>query len=149
MAKSEKPRSPISLQDYDPIFRQEMQRLHQLMVYGRWSVVIVLWLSLAPLSLWNLRGEIALWLDYFTWTAVRYSLAYNPIPTFCLALCIGMTVSVLIWQSTNILGGLSQAQIKHLEKQVIRIRQQGKSHPLWTWVIEGRKSLLIRSQQTR
>jgi hypothetical protein len=99
-------------------------------------VIGVLWVSVAPISLWGLRSEIDLWRDYFTWTAVRYGLAYNPLPTFGLALCIGMTVTVLIWQSRNIAFGISQRQTKRLERQLLSIRQQGKSHPLWKWVCE-------------
>lgn len=120
----------------DPTFKQQVQRLHQLTVYGRWSVVGLLWISVAPLSLWALRSEITLWLQYFTWVAVRYGLYYNPLPTFALALCIGMTVSVLVWQSRNILLGLPRPEQRRLEQQVSRIRQQGPSHPLWKWVCQ-------------
>lgn len=120
----------------DPTFKQQVQRLHQLTVYGRWLVVGLLWISVAPLSLWALRSEIALWLQYFTWVAVRYGLYYNPLPTFGLASCIGMTVSVLVWQSRNILLGLPRPEQRRLEQQVLRIRQQGSSHPLWKWVCQ-------------
>ncbi len=120
----------------DPIFKQQVQRLHQLTVYGRWLVVGLLWVSIGFLSLWGLRAEIALWRQYFTWVAVRYGLYYNPLPTFGLALCIGMTVSVLVWQSRNILLGLPSEEQQRLEKQVYRIRQQGQSHPLWKRVCQ-------------
>jgi hypothetical protein len=129
------PDNPIR---YDPAFRQELERLHRLTVYGRWGTVCLLWLLLAPLSLWSLRSEFALWADYFTWTAVRYAIAYNPLPAFCLSLCIGMTVAVLLWQSRNILWGISDRQTKRLEKQLLQIRQQGPSHPLWRWVMDQR-----------
>ncbi|NJN57050.1 MAG: hypothetical protein HC879_05870 [Leptolyngbyaceae cyanobacterium SL_5_9] len=121
-----------------PAFHQELERLHRLTVYGRWGTVCLLWLLLAPPSLWALRSEFALWIDYFTWTAVRYTIAYNPIPAFCLSLCIGMTVAVLLWQSRNILWGISDRQTKRLERQLLQIRQQGPSHPLWRWVINDR-----------
>ncbi|MBD2460541.1 hypothetical protein H6G89_05735 [Oscillatoria sp. FACHB-1407] len=121
---------------YDPTFRRQMQRLHHLTVMGRWSFAGLLWLCLAPISLWGLRAEIALLREYFTWAALRYGLIYNPLPTFGLSLCIGTTVAVLIWQSCNILFGLPQPQIKRLERQLIRIREQGPSHPLWKWVCE-------------
>lgn len=129
---SSAPDNPIR---HDPAFRRELERLHRLTVYGRWGTVCLLWLLLAPLSLWSLRSEFALWVDYFTWTAVRYAIAYNPIPAFCLSLCIGMTVAVLLWQSRNILWGISDRQAKRLEKQLLQIRQQGPSHPLWRWVM--------------
>lgn len=130
-AESSDPASPV---EHDPVFKQQMQRLHNLTVYGRWFVVALLWICLAPLSMWGLRSEILLWRSYFTWTAVRFGLAYHPLSAFGLALCAGTTVAVLLWQSQTILFGLSQHQVKHLEKQLLRIRQQGESHPLWRWV---------------
>ena len=120
----------------DPVFKQQVQRLHRLTVYGRWSVVGLLWVSIGFLSLWGLRSEIALLRQYFTWVAVRYGLYYNPLPTFGLAFCIGMTVAVLVWQSRNILLGLPHEEHRRLEQQVCRIRQQGPSHPLWKWVCQ-------------
>lgn len=120
--------------NFDPSFHQEVQRLHHLTVYGRWLFVALLWVSVAPLSLWGLRSEIALWRQYFTWVAVRYGLYYNLLPTLGLAFCIGMTVAVLVWQSRNILTGLPRQEQRRLEQQVRRIRQQGPSHPLWKWV---------------
>ncbi len=118
----------------DPAFAQQVQRLYQLQVYGRWFFVSFLWLTVVPVCLWNLRAEIALWRQYFTWVAVRYGLFAHPMATFGLAFCIGMTTAVLVWQSRNILLGLSPQEKQRLEKQVFRIRQQGASHPLWKWV---------------
>lgn len=120
----------------EPGFHQEVQKLHQLTVYGRWLFVCLLWASIGSLSLWSLRSDIALLWQYFTWATVRYGLYYNPLPTFGLAFCIGMTVSVLIWQSRNILLGLPSPEQRRLEQQVYRIRQQGPSHPLWKWVCQ-------------
>lgn len=115
-------------------FAHQVQRLHRLTVYFRWSFVVVLWLLIAPLALWNLRADIALWQQYFTWTAVRYALYFQPWATLGLSFCIGMTIAVLVWQSRNIIWGLPSNEIKRLEKQVMRIRQQGPSHPLWKWI---------------
>lgn len=126
--------SSSSSLDNDPIFQAELQRLYELTVYGRWLVVGLLWLSVAPLSLWALRREIALWLENFTWAAVRYGLVYNRLPAIGLGLCIGMTLAVLVWQSRNILLGLPRKEQLRLEQQVRRIRQQGPSHPLWRLV---------------
>ena len=120
----------------DTNFTQQVQKLHQLTVYGRWFFVGCLWLTIAPLSLWNLRGELALLQQYFTWVAVRYGLFYNPLSTLGLAICIGTTVSTLVWQSRNILLGLPQQEQKRLEKQVFKIRQQGHTHPLWKWICD-------------
>ncbi len=120
----------------DPSFTQQVQKLHQLTVYGRWLFVGCLWLTVAPVCLWDLRSEIALWQQYFTWVAVRYGLFYHPLSTLGLAFCIGMTVAVLVWQSRNILVGLPQPEKERLEKQVCRIRQQGVTHPLWKWICQ-------------
>jgi hypothetical protein len=130
MDQSEQP--PIT----DPSFTQQVQRLHQLTVYGRWLFVSFLWLTIIPFCLWDLRSEIALWQQYFTWVAVRFGLLYHPLSTLGLSFCIGMTVAVLVWQSRNILIGLPQQEKERLEKQVCRIRQQGPSHPLWKYICE-------------
>jgi uncharacterized membrane protein (UPF0182 family) len=120
--------------DKDPAFQQQIQRLHRLMMYSRWSLVVLLWLVVAPICLWLLRSELSLWRDYFTWTAVRYTILYNRLPAFGLILCIAVTIAVLVWQSRNSLWGLPPAYRSALEAQVLRIRRQGQSHPLWKWV---------------
>lgn len=122
------------ISETDPAFQQQVQRLYRLTLYGRWIFVAGLWLILLPLSLWGLRHEIPLWVDYFTWTALRYSLLYNPVPAFGLILCFSTTLSVLLWQICNALFGVSPHYKRRLEKQLLRIRQQGESHPLWKWV---------------
>ncbi|HBL60171.1 MAG TPA: hypothetical protein DDZ80_17400, partial [Cyanobacteria bacterium UBA8803] len=122
--------SSTAPKDLDPIFQERVQRLHQLTLYGRWLVVCTLWLSLAPLSLWGWRYEISLLRSHFTWAAVRYGIAYNRPPVMGLAICIGMTGAVLVWQSRNILLGIPQQEQRRLEQQVRRISQQGPSHPL-------------------
>jgi hypothetical protein len=130
----EQPPNSNNSDNTDETFAQQVQKLHQLTVYGRWLFVGFLWLTIAPVCLWNLRQEITLWREYFTWVAVRYGLFYHPLSTLGLAFCIGMTVAVLVWQSRNILVGLPQQEKQRLEKQVWRIRQQGPTHPLWKWV---------------
>ncbi len=120
------------------VFKQQVQRLHHLTVYGRWLFVGLLWSSIAPCCLWDLRSEIVLWRQYFTWVAVRYGLYYHPLATLGLAFCIGMTAAVLVWQSRNILLGLPRPDQRRLEQQVHRIRQQGPSHPLWRWVARSK-----------
>jgi hypothetical protein len=136
MAEQEEP--PINdsiIDNSDASFLEQVQRLHQLTVYGRWLFVSCLWLIISPACLWDLRSEIALWQQYFTWSAVRYGLFFHPLSTVGLAFCIGMTVSVLVWQSRNILIGLPQPEKQRLEQQVCRIRQQGPTHPLWKLVM--------------
>jgi hypothetical protein len=118
----------------DPRLVNQIQKLHQLTIYGRWLFVLLLWLSIAPWSLWSLRSEIALGRDYFTWVLVRYAIVYNRLPIFALAFCVAMTTAVLVWQTRNILFGLPKAEKQRLQQQVIKISQQGKSHPLWKFI---------------
>jgi hypothetical protein len=119
----------------DPNLQIEVQRLHKLTVYGRWLTVIFLWISVGSLSIWGLRDEIALWIENFTWAAVRYGLYFHRWPTLGLGLCLGMTLAVLTWQGRNLVRGLPLPEKQRLEEQVRRIRQQGPSHPLWKWVV--------------
>jgi hypothetical protein len=114
---------------------KQVQNLYQLSVYSRWLVVGLCWLILAPLGIWGLREEISLWRDYFTWTAVRYGLAYNFWPTLCLAVCLGVTAGVLVGQSKRILFGISPREKYRLQQQVRRIKTAGPTHPLWRWVV--------------
>ncbi|NJL90468.1 MAG: hypothetical protein HC916_12280 [Coleofasciculaceae cyanobacterium SM2_1_6] len=111
-----------------------MQKLHQLTIYGRWAFVALLWLVVAPWSLWSLRAEIALAQQYFTWVLVRYAIVYNRLPSLALGFCIAMTTAVLVWQSRNIIWGLPAAEKQRLHQQVLKISQQGVSHPLWKWI---------------
>ncbi len=127
-------------QSDDAIFKAQVQRLHELIVWGRWLVVGLLWMTVAPLSLWGLRSEISLWLDHFTWAAVRYGLAHHRLSAVGLGLCIGMLLAVLVWQSRNILFGMPLEYKQRLEERVWQIRQQGPSHPLWKWVVEPLKN---------
>ncbi|NDJ15933.1 hypothetical protein [Myxacorys almedinensis] len=118
----------------DPTFQASVHKLHEVTVLGRWLVAIALWLTIGLLSLWGLREPIALLQEYFTWSALRYGLAYHPLAAMGLGLCIGVTVSILLWQSRNILFGIPKVEQKRLEERVLKIRQQGSSHPLWRWI---------------
>ena len=122
---------------FDRKFKLQVQKLHQLTVYGRWLVVLVCWLTLGPMGFWGLHQEFSLWLENFTWTAVRYALYYNRLSTICLAACIGVSAAVLTWQSRNILLGIPAREIYRLERQVKAIRAQGPTHPLWKWVCKS------------
>jgi hypothetical protein len=125
-------------EDFDPVFRQALKRLHRLTVISRWLVVLGLWATIGTASLWNLRASIQLLRDYFTWSAVRYGLLFHPWAAMGLGVCVGMTLSVLIWQSRNILFGLPQPEQQRLQQMLLQIRQQGKSHPLWKWLYRDR-----------
>jgi hypothetical protein len=126
----------------DPLFRSQVDRLHRVTVYARWIFAGILWLTVGSISLWGLRYPISLIREYFTWAAVRYGLVFNPYPAFGLFLCLGVTLGIVIWQTRNWLFGLPKQERKRLEQAVLRIRQQGPSHPLWKFVVgtsEGKK----------
>lgn len=115
-------------------FKRQVAKLHRLTVYGRWLFVLGSWLTLGIYALWQLKPEIALWFDYFTWAAVYYGFHFNLVPTLCLAFCTAVTVSVLTWQSRNIIWGLPSREQHQLAKQVKRIQAKGKKHLLWRWI---------------
>lgn len=122
----------------DPVFAAQVEKLHRLTVYGRWCLVGLIWIFIGLPSLWALRSDIELMLAKFTWASLRYTLSlyYAPLPTMGLFFCVAMMTSVLVWQSRNILFGMPAAERNRLEKQVLRIRQQGESHPLWKWICQ-------------
>ena len=113
---------------------QEVMRLHQLTVLGRWALVSGLWITIGTLSLWTMRPNIQLILEHFTWASVRSAFRYNYWAGIGLTFCIALTFSVLLWQSRNILFGLPKPDQQRLIDRVMSIRRQGASHPLWQWV---------------
>jgi hypothetical protein len=117
-------------------YREKIEKLHQITVYGRWSIVLLCWLTFGVYGIWGLREKIILLREYFTWAAVRYGLSYNLLPSFCLAFCVGMTASVLVWQSRNIIWGLPARERYRLQQQVKKIMAKGPAHPLWKWISE-------------
>ncbi|MDJ0723586.1 MAG: hypothetical protein QNJ38_00575 [Prochloraceae cyanobacterium] len=125
------------MKQLDRKFKSEIKKLHQLTVYGRWLFVLGCWLTLGTAGIWGLRQEFSLWLEDFTWIAVRYGLYYNRFSSICLATCIGVTAAVLTWQSRNILQGIPQKEIYRLKQQVKKIRATGPAHPLWKWVCKS------------
>ena len=132
------PQTPQTAQsNLDPTFKAQVKRLHQLTVYGRWLLVGFLWVTLGPWGFWGWRYEISLLRSHFTWAALRYGIIFNPLPALSLTLCIGITTSVLVWHSRNVLLGIPRQEQKRLEQQVSRICQQGQSHPLWKWVCKS------------
>jgi hypothetical protein len=135
--EAQKPRIlQTATSDLDPTLMTQVKRLHQLMVYGRWLFVSLLWVTLAPFSFWGWRYELSLLREHFTWAAMRYGIIFNPVPAFCLGFCVGTTTAVLVWQSRNILLGIPRREQHRLEQQVRRIGQQGASHPLWKWIFK-------------
>jgi hypothetical protein len=121
--------------ELDPIFQSQIDRLHQLTIYGRWVTIGLLWATVGAYSLWELRYPIELICEDFTWSAVKYGLSFQPLPALGLSLCIGVMAATLVWQSRNIIWGIPKQEQERLSRQVCRIRQQGSSHPLWKWVV--------------
>jgi hypothetical protein len=135
MQKMQDPQQLSSIDWVDaPPQQQILQRLHRLTIYGRWLIVLLAWLTVGSLSLWQLRFRIQLLMDSFTWVGVRYGLAYHQGATLGLSVCIGMTLAVLVWHSRNLLFGLPKEEQLRLQLQAERIRHQGSTHPLWRWV---------------
>lgn len=114
-----------------PSYPAPLKRLRAIMLRRWWWVNALLWLTVAPLSLWSLRPEIAQLREYFTWATVRLGLAYNRPAAIGLGLCVGLTVALLVAESRYILWGMTQAEQQRLERLRDRIAAQGPSHPLW------------------
>ncbi len=126
--------------ELDPIFKNQIDNLHRLTVYSRWIVIALLWGTIGIYSLWELRYPISLIHEDFTWAAVKYGLMFQPLPALGLFICIGIMAGTLTWQSRNIIWGLPAHDRDRLARQVVQIRAQGTSHPLWKWVVgEGRE----------
>ena len=124
----------------DPLLERQVQRLIEVQTYLRWMFDGFLWLTVGTASIWALRSEIELWIATFTWAAVRISLAFNRLPFLGLGICVAMTLSTLVWQSSIILWGINQREKRSLVDQVKRIKDKGKTHPLWRWVCEEKVS---------
>lgn len=122
--------------ELDPIFKNQIDRLYALNIYGRWIIIGLLWLTIGVYSLWELRYPISLMREDFTWAAVKYGLIAEPLPAFGLCLCVGIMTGTLVWQSRNIIWGISTHEHQRLIRQVGNIRKQGNSHPLWKWVVK-------------
>lgn len=116
---------------------REIQKLHKLMTYGRWIAVVTAWILIVPFALWNMKETIELCIDYCTWSNIRLGLEFHPLSALGLSFSVGIALSVLVWQSKNILqGGLSDQQKYYLRRKVQKIRQQRKKHWLYRWIID-------------
>ena len=120
----------------EELLDRQVQRLIEVQTYLRWMFDGFLWLTVGTASIWALRSDIELWIATFTWAAVRITLAYNRLPMLGLGICVAMTFSTLVWQSSIILWGINQREKRSLINQVKKIQEKGKSHPLWRWVCE-------------
>jgi hypothetical protein len=113
----------------------QVQRLILVQTKMRWALVIFLWLTLGIISLWMIREDIGLWIEYFTWAAVRVAIRNEQLPYMGLGVCVALTLSTLIRQSWDILFGINKREYHYLVKQVQKIETQGRKHWLWQWVI--------------
>ena len=86
----------MKLDDNEKLVEQQIGKLIELQTRMRWTFVLFLWLTLGSFCLWWLRYDIALWLEFFTWSAVRISLQHNRLVFLGLGLCVAMTLSTLI-----------------------------------------------------
>lgn len=110
----------------------EALRQHTLTAW--WRLTVGVWLTIGPLTLWQLRSEISLLLDYFTWTSVYYGLKYNFLGALGFFLCAGLATTLFVREIRHLTLGISPIERKRLENQLAKIRRQGASHPLWSLV---------------
>ncbi|MEO1791351.1 MAG: hypothetical protein AAFR25_03885 [Cyanobacteria bacterium J06629_19] len=110
---------------------QEIEALRQAMMHTWWWVCLGLWLTVGVLSLWLVRSDLQEIQQYFTWAAVRYMLAYNPVAAVGLGLCFGLTLALLVSESRQILWGISEGEYIRLQSNLEKIHEQGPSHPQW------------------
>ncbi|MEM1250817.1 MAG: hypothetical protein AAGI69_00195 [Cyanobacteria bacterium P01_H01_bin.21] len=110
----------------------EALRQHALTTW--WRLTVIVWLTLGPLTLWQLRAEISLLFDYFTWTSVYYGLKYNFLGALGFFFCVGLASTLMVREIRHLTLGLSPIERRRLENQLAQIQRQGSSHPLWSLV---------------
>lgn len=81
-----------------------------------WLTSLGLWATVGTVSFWSLRRTWHQLLDYFTWAAIRYGLAFNRPAAIGLGLCVGLTVALLVKESRFHLFGLTQKERQELQK---------------------------------
>lgn len=123
-----------ALTPQSPEVNAALNRLRQVVMRQWWTAAGLLWLTIGAASLWMLRPEIQQLRQFFTWTALRYGLAYNPIPSVGLGLCIGLTVALLVSESRYLLWGIPTGERRRLMRQLAQIQQAGPRHRLWQQV---------------
>ncbi len=117
-----------------PNLTRAVERLHRLQVTARWVFNLLVSLSTLPLSLWDLRRNIQLWREHFTWVGLRYGLGYHPWATLGIVVPVALVTATLVWHSRNIIWGLPDKEQYRLQQQALKIREQGKRSFLWRWV---------------
>lgn len=117
---------------------QKIQRLVAIQIRLRWYFVIFLWLTIGILSLWQLRTDIKMWLEFFTWAAVRVTIRHEQEAFLGLGICIAFTLSTLIRQSWHILFGLSKQERDNLAQTIAKIESRGPKHWLWRSLFQSK-----------
>ncbi|MCS6960138.1 MAG: hypothetical protein RMK91_08805 [Pseudanabaenaceae cyanobacterium SKYGB_i_bin29] len=115
-------------------YKLPLQRLIDLQTWGRWLFSGTMWLTIGLFSLWQLRREIALMAEFFTWAAVRATIKFRPLPSLGVMFCVSTTLATLVWQSQHILFGFSPREYQRMVKYLQRIESKGDKHPLWRWL---------------
>jgi hypothetical protein len=111
--------------------QRRLLRLHQWQRRSQWLLVGLIALLCIPPSLWSLRYELALLSEYFTWTGLRYGLAYHPWASLGLLVPLGLILGLLIRQVRDRLWGVPCRELRRLERLMAKIQAQGTRHPLW------------------
>lgn len=106
--------------------RRSLKKFYRRQIYLKWLIVAGCWSILLPIIIWGLRTEIELLKDYFTWTALRYSLAFNLPYTLLLVICLWLALRTLFWQIKNALFGLSPQDKYYLKKRFKEKRFKSK-----------------------
>jgi hypothetical protein len=116
------------------MMQRQMCRLYQRQIRHQWLLVAWAAILCLPPSLWALRNEIALLWEHFTWTGLRYGLAYHLWASFGLIAPLSLLIGLMIRQARDRLFGLPLREQQRLARQLHKIESQGESHPLWRWI---------------
>lgn len=123
-------------QELIALYKTPIRRLINLQTLLRWLFSILMWLTLGSFCLWQIRAEIAMLLDIFTWSALRSVIQYRALPSLGIAFCLSTTLSTLVWQSQHILWGFSRQEHLSMVKYIQNIEVRGTKHPLWRWICQ-------------
>jgi hypothetical protein len=104
----------------DPSLKRQVHQLYRRQLSRRWWLILGLWLTVGAYSLWELRYPISLIQEDFTWAAVKYGIAFQPLPSFGLFFCVMMTISNLFRSLSYQLWGIPKDEEKKLAQKVLR-----------------------------
>lgn len=106
--------------DISPNEAEQMLIIRQTWMGRWWFIVLGLWLTVGVASLWSLRRTFYQITQYFTWTAIRYGLAFNRLAAIGLGVCIGLTVALLVKETRFQFFGLTPKERQDLRKALER-----------------------------